>query len=123
MSAAAFGREPTRQPDTGELAQTLLKLLLQFIEPRPLLRDLGLRLGLYCIHPRAHRTHLVVDQGVHAIAHLFFRRRDLFAKHRAQSRRDRLIEIRPHHEVWMMQRPGKARLDVEIRDAGHSLPD
>ena len=48
---------------------------------------------------------------------------DLFAEHRAQAGRDRLIEIRAHGEVRMMQRAREPRLDVEIRDAGDGLPD
>src|SRR5467141_3381090 len=106
------GRHGTKTPAgaatfEGGSRQPLLELFLHLIQARPLLRDLGLRLVLYVVHARAYRAHLVVDQGVHAVPQLLFRRGDLLAEHRAQARCDRLIEIRPHGEVRMMQRPGQ----------------
>jgi len=104
-SGAAAFETRSRQPHAAEqLPQPLLEILLELVDPRALLCDLLLSLCLHLAHARANRSHLVVDQGIHAITHLPFRRGDLFAKDRARSGRDRLIEVRSHGEVRMMQR-------------------
>ena len=116
--------DPLWQPDTAQhVAQTLLERALQLIDPGPLLRHLRLGLRLDVGHSRADRSHLVIDPCIDAGAHLLLRDCDLFAKHGAQSRGDRLIEVRPHGELRVMQLTRDPRLELEIRNARHGAPD
>src|SRR5258708_648611 len=61
--AAAFGPGPSRQPHAAEqLPEPLFEVLLELVDPRALLGDLGLRLSLHLGHPRPPRTDLAVHQ-------------------------------------------------------------
>ena len=84
--------------------------------------DLLLRLCLHLVHARAHRSHLVADQGIDPITHLPFRRGDLFAKDRAQPRGDRLIEIRADREVGLVQWTRQPSLDAPAVGAALFAP-
>ena len=112
-----------RDPGLQAVAESLLEALLQLIESGTLLRNFGLHLRLNLGHTRADRRHLVVDERVHLRPQLTLGRRDFFAYHRPQPCGDRLIEIRPHRELGMVQRPRNARLDFEIRNPRDGAPD
>src|SRR2546425_700589 len=77
-----------------QLAEPLFEVLLELVDPRALLGDLGLRLSLHLGHARSHRPDLVVHQRVDASAHVFLGGVDLRAELCTQPGRHRLIEVR-----------------------------